>query len=536
MTSEKATFSPIVHEMDNDLEDIDPELCFEDQDLGEPRADALRSDRIHPIKMRSSNNGEFRSNKRVRNTNLKRYPPGTSSVPKAAFNFINSIVGAGIIGMPYAFGECGILGGLLGCMGVAWLVSQSVQMLIECGLMAQILDYEDLAQHLLGKKGYYAALASMFLFAYGAQIAYLVIIGDTIPMLTGAHREMTIASVSFFMILPLSLLKDMSMLSYTSLAAIAADILIIILVVWTAPVSAHSQDIHPSLGHGTLSMFSSRLFAGIGTLSFAFVCMHNSFIVFRSLEVRTEENWRTVSRGSVLFCFVLATIFGFAGYLSFGDRIEGDILNNFIVERKPIDWARAFLAICMIFVYPMEMFVSRHCLCSLMNDIDEKARTSGEVETGTELTSSRHNLISKSGDSTASETSSDDDDDGITETPGDFVRSRENRQHVTVTMIVWFTSTVLAIIFDDLGVVLALTGAVAASCLGYILPGIIYMVSYQDSFQDAWLKAKTSETFWDMTIAMKQFHTPLFMVMFGALVAVFGCITVFTERDDSPGV
>ena len=109
---------------------------------------------------------------------------------------------------------------------------------------------------------------------------------------------------------PLSLLKDMTKLSYTSAIAIVADILIIILVVLTAPASAKHQNIHPSFALETLSMFSPRLFAGIGTLSFAFVCMHNSFIVYRSLKVRTERNWSIVSRSSVLVCLIFATIFG----------------------------------------------------------------------------------------------------------------------------------------------------------------------------------------------------------------------------------
>ena len=543
----------------------------------------------------------------------KQYAPGTSSLPKAAFNFINSIVGAGIIGMPYAFGECGILGGLCGCMLVSWLVSRSVQMLIECGVKVNRLDYEELAKYLLGKKGYYAALASMFLFAFGAQIAYLVIIGDTIPVLTGLHREFTIGVVSLFMILPLSLLKDMSMLSYTSLAAITADILIIVLVILTAPKSAYSQNIHPSLGKGTLSLFSSRMFAGIGTLSFAFVCMHNSFIVYRSLEVRTEENWNVVSRGSVFFCFVLATIFGMAGYISFGDRIEGDILNNFIVERKPIDWARGFLACCMIFVYPMEMFVSRHCLMSLMNDIDETSRNTGDVEAGKELIGncSTHSMgdmsgheqldteelssnakMAKKGKQTAVSASvTEDDDDDLDDSDGDeviefplksvlrnqqaevstqsmkvgssspqhfdkglnqadsasprdlaqcftntveeallFLRAKENKQHVGITVAVWITTTLLAMAFDDLGVVLALTGAVAASCLGYVLPAIIYLASFQDEFDVCLSKAQQAPNVWDMVEAMCPFLTPLFMIGFGLSVALVGSVTVFMER------
>lgn len=196
---------------------------------------------------------------------MSEYPSGTSSVYKASFNFINSIIGAGIIGIPFAFGECGIVGGSILITFVAVLVATSVRMLIECGMRAGILDYEDLARHLLGDKGYYAALISMFLFGYGAQIAYLVVIGDTIPLLTGANRNLVIGLISLFVVLPLSSLKDLGNLSYTSLASIVFDITIIIIVLVNAPSAAQSQDINPTFENDTLDLFSPRLFAGIGT-------------------------------------------------------------------------------------------------------------------------------------------------------------------------------------------------------------------------------------------------------------------------------
>ena len=65
---------------------------------------------------------------------------------------------------------------------VALLVDKSVIMLIECGIKCNKLDFEELTLHLLGTPGYLVAISFMFLFAFGAQIAYMVIIGDTVPL------------------------------------------------------------------------------------------------------------------------------------------------------------------------------------------------------------------------------------------------------------------------------------------------------------------------------------------------------------------
>ena len=95
---------------------------------------------------------------------------GGSTVAGASFNFVNSIVGAGIIGIPFAIQQCGFVLGICMLTLVAVLIYFSVMMLVECGIKANRLDFEELSEHLLGWHGYYAALTFMFLFAYGAQV------------------------------------------------------------------------------------------------------------------------------------------------------------------------------------------------------------------------------------------------------------------------------------------------------------------------------------------------------------------------------
>lgn len=241
---------------------------------------------------------------------------GNSTVLTASFNFINSIVGAGIIGIPYAMQQCGFVSGVLMLTSVAYLVYQSVTMLIDCGIKANKLDFEELAEHLLGKTGYYASLVFMFLFAYGAQVAYLVVIGDTIPVVAQlflpesifANRDYTIGLMSIFIILPLCLLRDLGSLSWTSMLSIGADVALVLIVLIAAPDASTSEGIK----HNEITTLNSSIFIGIGTMSFAFVCQHNSFIVFRSLKEKTSENWGKVAKGSIFFSFLMCATLGIA--------------------------------------------------------------------------------------------------------------------------------------------------------------------------------------------------------------------------------
>lgn len=197
---------------------------------------------------------------------------GNSSVLGASFNFVNSIVGCGIVGIPYAVQQCGFIVGIIMLTYVAILIYHSVLMLIECGLKVNKLDFEELSEHLLGWKGYYATTIFMFLFAYGAQVAYLVVIGDTIPVVAGlfypsdssilTDRKAVIGLTATFVILPLCLLRDLSTLAWSSLVSIAADAAFVLIVVAFAPATSRDQHIP----HDRVTIVNPALFAGIGTM------------------------------------------------------------------------------------------------------------------------------------------------------------------------------------------------------------------------------------------------------------------------------
>ncbi len=180
-------------------------------------------------------------------------------------------MGAGVIGIPFAVQQSGFVVGILMLTFVAILIYHSVLMLIECGLKVNKLDFEELSEHLLGWRGYYATTIFMFLFAYGAQVAYLVVIGDTIPVVAAVFypsnhiltdRNAVIGLTAAFVILPLCLLKDLSTLAWSSLVSIAADAAFVLIVVVFAPAASAQQGIT----HDRVTIVNPALFAGIGTL------------------------------------------------------------------------------------------------------------------------------------------------------------------------------------------------------------------------------------------------------------------------------
>ncbi len=261
---------------------------------------------------------------------------GDSSIFGAGFNFINSIVGAGIIGIPIAIKECGLFFGIFLVIFVAILINHSTIMIIECGIVAKKLNLEELCRHLFGVHGYNVCALSMFVFAYGAMIAYTIIIGDTVPIALnffigedapGRTAVMLISGCCI--ILPLSMLRDMSSLSSTSLISIAADFFMVLFICIRAKHAADKENTEFEAPADVTVISGATIAEGLGTISFAFVCQHSSFLVYRSMREGTLNNWKKVSNASLTIAGVMCLLLGLVGYLAFGDFTEADIMNNF---------------------------------------------------------------------------------------------------------------------------------------------------------------------------------------------------------------
>lgn len=70
-------------------------------------------------------------------------------MPFAVFNFVNSIIGAGIIGLPFALNEAGFVAGLVLLVGITFATDYSVRLLVRLGVQHHRTDYGTVGVRLL---------------------------------------------------------------------------------------------------------------------------------------------------------------------------------------------------------------------------------------------------------------------------------------------------------------------------------------------------------------------------------------------------
>lgn len=401
-------------------------------------------------------------------------PRKRSQISGACSNLVNSIVGAGIIGIPFALQQSGLVSGVVLLLLVGYFTDKSLKMMVDLATSSPQLKgrgvwtYDDLMLLPFGTKGRAFVLCSMFVTAYGAMVAYLLIIKDTLPVVWGlvddgdasvggfVERELVMLLTSLTVVVPLSMQRDFSSLSFTSTISVAADLLLVVFVAVYAPIG---ESLANEGGLGNIiqnSIIEKGFFIGFGVLTVAMCCQHSAFIVASSLDNPTPKRWSIVTAISLSVSVLCCLVLGVAGYLGFLDETSGDVLNNFEADTASANIARALLAITMFFTYPMEAFVARHVLVQLLwkGDLDGYIfETVVDPDTGEERSTQRK-----------------------------AKRCRCLSRRHQVTLLIYLMTLVPALIVDDLGPVLSITGAIGGCCLAYIGPGLAYLGVFGEDF------------------------------------------------------
>ena len=105
-----------------------------------------------------------------------------SSLPSAFMNMANSIIGAGIIGQPYAFRQAGLLSGILLLVGLTFVVDWTICLIVVNSKLSGAGSFQGTVEKCFGRGGLIAVSVAQWAFAFGGMVAFGVIVGDSIPM------------------------------------------------------------------------------------------------------------------------------------------------------------------------------------------------------------------------------------------------------------------------------------------------------------------------------------------------------------------
>jgi solute carrier family 38 (sodium-coupled neutral amino acid transporter), member 11 len=156
-----------------------------------------------------------------------------SGLQSAFMNMANSIIGAGIIGQPYAFRQAGLLAGVVLLVALTVIVDWTIRLIVVNSKLSGANSFQGTVEHCFGRPGLIAISVAQWAFAFGGMVAFGVIVGDSIPHVLQAvwpglrdipvlgllaDRRIVIAVFIMGISYPLALYRDIAKVSENSVS------------------------------------------------------------------------------------------------------------------------------------------------------------------------------------------------------------------------------------------------------------------------------------------------------------------------------
>ncbi|XP_043930761.1 putative sodium-coupled neutral amino acid transporter 11 isoform X3 [Protopterus annectens] len=340
-----------------------------------------------------------------------------------------SIFGSRSPGLPYSLKQAGFPLGIILLLVVGCITDYSIILLIKGGHLSGADSYQSLVNRTFGFTGYVVLSVLQFVYPFIAMVSYNIIAGDTLtkvfqripgvgPNSLLANRKFVILAFTIFLTLPLSLLRNVAKLGKVSLLSVVFAVLILTIVivrlVTFGPSVPSTQD--------AWAFAQPNAIQAIGVVAFAFVCHHNSFLIYGSLRDPSLNNWSCITHVSTFVAVFISTLFAASAYATFTGYTQGDILENYCKTDDLATLGRFCYGMCSVLSFPIECFVTREVIMHTF--------FSGPLTT---------------------------------------------LSHAIVTVMVIAAVCSLSLVYDCLGIVLELNGVLSATPLIFIVPSACYL-------------------------------------------------------------
>ncbi|KAL6894336.1 hypothetical protein ACP4OV_008434 [Aristida adscensionis] len=287
-------------------------------------------------------------------------------------NIVVSIVGTGVLGLPYAFRTAGWLAGALG-VAAAGAATFYCMLLLVNKLREQEAEeehghgghrqsrrsnytYGDLGEECFGRAGRHFTEATIVLCQTGGTVAYLVFIGQNVSSVFAGAGVLSPNTVVLALLLPvqaaLSFIRSLSSLAAFSILADACTVLAVAAVV--------KEDVRLLAARGG-SPFSGRsALAGLWGVPFACgfaVFCFEGFCMTLALEASMADRsrFRPVLLQAIAGVTAVYVCFGVCGYLAYGDATMDIITLNL-----PSTWSTAAVKVALCIALALTFPVMMH--------------------------------------------------------------------------------------------------------------------------------------------------------------------------------
>ena len=387
----------------------------------------------------------------------------SASTVSSSISLVKTIIGAGLLSMPLAYSTDGIIFGTFIILLAAF--TSGFGLFLQCYVSRYVPVKHATFFNLCSIT--YPHLSVVFDFAiavqcFGCAVSYLVLIRDLmptivtyVPYIDEKHYSLFWLLVSTVLTIPLSFLKNLDSLKYSSILGLVAIFYMTILVIghyFAGDIERQGQiTLFPTSVTGVFSTFS--------IIVFAFTGHQNMFSIINEARDKSLTSLTKLVNFAIGISSLLFIAVGLSGYLTFGQDVDGNVILLY-----PNGLTTTIGRFCIVFMVTFSFPLMIHPARISINNIYHWVTTNYfDKDEANESTALLGNEFQES-------QIAEDEEQGKTHLS--HVVPFPHKHFVIVTTSLLIIGYLLAISIKSFALILAIVGASGSISISFILPGL----------------------------------------------------------------
>lgn len=356
------------------------------------------------------------------------------------FTVINSIVGGGVVALPFVLKSAGLALGnvLIVLFGIIILASVKIMIATSIYTFGEGRSYDALAQKAFGPRLGKALLEfTIDIYVLGTITGYVNIIGATLaPLINSISPSFCLEEkwiqiiVAGCLLFPLSSLKSMAMFRFTGFAAFLCIMFVMISIIIGGARTIITEGANLTNNIVWADFSFNSIFNALPVVAFAYVFHASFFPIWDSMEDGSNKKITAATSLALGFVAIVYMAIGSFGYLSFGAHTDSNIMENYPASDILMVVAKVGYLLVVCAAYPINCFVLRSSLDKLIFPSSQ---------------------------------------------PAPWWRN------FLIALVLVSLSTVLAIVLPTISLILGIVGSVPGSFLAFVFPALFYIILVDNS-------------------------------------------------------
>lgn len=297
----------------------------------------------------------------------------------AVFSLVATMVGGGVLELPYAMSQCGLALGTIALLASAAASAWTLDMLVECARCTGLDTFDMVGHKAYGRFMRVITTSLIFIICWLALVAYFVLLADLlVPVASVIFPEFLnacgpkllrklVTCVAAGLLSPMCFKANLHALRFTCYASVCSVLLVALVIGLRAmQTTGHPHQIEIVLPSGVSQAHSitgtdymlwpsdwSQALYAFPMFGVSFLCHFNALPTHQELQRPTRVRIRRVFSITMCLTSVLYLFMGITGYLFACSLTCGNILLNFSQRDPLVITARVFLGAVLMLNFPL---------------------------------------------------------------------------------------------------------------------------------------------------------------------------------------